>query len=224
MFIFKLVLAILLIVSIAGLLICLKLHIQNKRVIIPLLVIIGCSTTALVTVVTLNVYTKEEPTPEVQEVTNAEFTEDDIKALYEWETPLELEHPEALSDTELFDAISTPLLQFNMENDYPLATSISQTWTNMTGFHCYAQTIFGTQVYECLLRNNTLYINFYGSSFHKGFKGIIYGSQPVAGLNIDALEQRLISMGLNDFFTIVEVTDTDVTLESRESGTHTLRL
>jgi len=202
-------------------------HISTRMCIIAIIVIILLD---FLLIFILSKFSQPEESPDTESTVSTEVSEEiqltpieeRYKTVYDLGT--EFTADELKDEDTMYSELISYVSDFTMNNNYPFPGYIGYINTDSDGTHFYFYTYLGTQVYDCVPVGNKLYINFYGSVYNKGFKGIIYGNVNSTRINIKGLEKRLIRMGLNDFFTITDVTDKEVTVTSPNCGTHTLRI
>ena len=174
---------------------------------------------AIIMIIVVIVFSfKDKDKVEQESSTDAsEETEEEIQYIYDLTLPNTM--GTEYSDSKEILNITLPVWkQYTEEHNLPLPTYVDKVWNDVDGTHAYLQSINGDQTYEVCFNDETVSLNFYGSSFHKGCKGIAYGSCIMTGVNVAEIESKLISMGYGDLlFTVTEVTDDSITLVS-ETG------
>ena len=207
------ILAILLLISIITLV--LSMIKRNTKLTIAAIVI--TIVVASIGIVLLYSRTPVIETEESTETNQEQQEENTSQRVWEMEE-VNTEQLEIKSNDDIMTIANPLLTKYTSANNLPPATYVDKSWTESDGTHAYIQSTFGDQTYEVLVTDEKICLDFYGSTFHKGCKGVSYGSCVMRGVNVPKIESELISMGYgNLLFTFKEVGDDYVLLES-ETG------
>lgn len=181
-------------------------------------IVISITVLILITIVVFVILRNQrpQPIPDQTETTSTEVHE----RVYAMSMPIDT----SIEENSIIDIASSILVKYTNENNLPPATYVDKVWNEDDGLHAYIQSTFGDQVYEVCITDTEVKLDFYGTAYHRGCKGIAYGNATMKDVDVAALEETLISMGYSNLlFTVKEVKPESVVLESETGFTQEIK-
>ena len=177
--------------------------------------VLGMILLSIITVV-VNIYTLYTSKPEEQPelVSENKVISDnrtwDITLPYTYDTPIA-----DLSNEEVFDYVYPSCLHIARERNVPGPSEVVESSFNENTQcqHYFIASLFGNQIFEVESDDKVVKIRYYGTYKHEGSLGLAYNMDVDSSTNIDAIENKLRSMGLTyNCYKIKSISGDEVTV------------